>query len=72
MKDALSKGRAVSVETGLMTGFAERKSSGGWLGSGNREGSLKRVEERYITHWTPLKDEEGRVRWVVMTIAPKD
>jgi len=71
VKDALQRGRAVSVETGLLTGFAERKSGGGWFG-GEKEGSLRRVEEKYITHWTPLKDEEGRVRRVVLSIAPKD
>ncbi|KAH6666431.1 hypothetical protein B0J14DRAFT_678477 [Halenospora varia] len=54
----LTKGKAVSVDTGLLTGFAERKG-GGWF-------------ERYVCHWTPLKDEERRVRWVVLIIAPKD
>lgn len=65
---ALRTGRAVSVELGLMTGFLERKSSN-WFGS--EKDGLRRVEERYVTHWTPLKDEEGRTKWVVLTIAPK-
>ncbi|KAF4631866.1 hypothetical protein G7Y89_g6263 [Cudoniella acicularis] len=69
VRDALARGRAVSVEAGLLTGFAERKG-GGWF-CGDRE-RLMRVEEGYVTHWTPLKDEEGRVRWVVLTIVPKD
>lgn len=60
----------MSVEIGLLTGFAESKGSG-WF-SGGKEGSLRRVEERYITHWTPLKDQEGVVRFVVLSIAPKD
>jgi hypothetical protein len=71
VRDALLRGRAVSVEMGLLTGYAEKKGGGGWFG-GEKEGSLRRVEERYITHWTPLKDEEGRVGWVVLSIAPKD
>ncbi len=69
VRSALRVGKAVSVETGLLTGFEERKG-GGWFGGGEKEG-LRRVEERYVTHWTPLKDEEGRVGWVVLTIAPK-
>ncbi len=68
VRDALKVGHAVSVETVLLTGFEERKGTG-WFG-GDKEG-LRRVEERYVTHWTPLKDQHGGVRWVVLTIAPK-
>jgi hypothetical protein len=73
VRDAISKGNAVSVETGLLTGYEERKERSGFgrmLGERGDSG-LFRVEERYVTHWTPLKDEEGRTRWVVLTIAPK-
>ena len=68
VRDALGKGKAVSVETGLLTGFVK---GGNWF-SGDRERGLKRVEERYVTHWTPLKDAEGGVKLVVLAIAPKD
>ncbi|KAE9363619.1 hypothetical protein N431DRAFT_564246 [Stipitochalara longipes BDJ] len=68
VRDALRIGKAVSVETGLLTGFEERKGTT-WFGA-QQEG-LRRVEERYVTHWTPLKDEEGKVKQVVLTIAPK-
>jgi hypothetical protein len=68
VRDSLRTGKAVSVETGLLTGFEEKKSNG-WFGA-DRD-VLRRVEEKYVTHWTPLKDEEGRVKWVVLTIAPK-
>jgi hypothetical protein len=68
VREALRVGKAVSVETGLLTGYEERKGTR-WYG-GETEG-LKRVEERYVTHWTPLKDEEGRVSQVVLTVAPK-
>jgi hypothetical protein len=74
VRDAISKGKAVSVETGLLTGYEERKerSKFGRV-LGDREGGqgFVRVEEKYVTHWTPLKDEDGRARWVVLTIAPK-
>lgn len=69
--NAIVRGNAVSVETGLLTGIEEKKT-GGWFGAGGAEKSvLKRTEERYITHWTPLKDELGQVGWVVLTVAPK-
>lgn len=73
MKRELKAGKAVSVEVGLLTGIEQRKGSNWFGGIGGREGKegLKRVEERYVSHWTPLKDEEGRSRWVVLTIAPK-
>lgn len=68
VRAAIKAGKAISVETGLLTGFAEKKGSG-WFGS-NQDG-LKKAEERYVTHWTPLKDEDGQVKRVVLTIAPK-
>jgi PAS domain S-box-containing protein len=80
VRDSISKGKAVSVETGLLTGYEERKERSGfgrYLGGGEGRGEggagrgWVRVEEKYVTHWTPLKDEEGRTRWVVTTIAPK-
>jgi hypothetical protein len=74
VRDAISKGRAVSVETGLLTGYEERRERSGFgrmLGDKGAARGLVRVEEKYITHWTPLKDVEGRPKWVVLTIAPK-
>ncbi|PBP27107.1 hypothetical protein BUE80_DR001858 [Diplocarpon rosae] len=68
VRDALKVGEAVSVETGLLTGFKETKRRGLF---GDRDGGLRRVAERYITHWTPLKDQDSNVKWVVLTIAPK-
>ena len=63
----LKKGNAVSLELGLMTGMESRR--GGFTSMSDRRGG--RSEEKYVSHWTPLKDEEGRVTWVVLTIAPK-
>ena len=80
MRDSVSEGKAISVEIGLLTGYEERKERSGigkYLGGGEGRGDggagrvWVRVEEKYITHWTPLKDEGGRTEWVVMTIAPK-
>lgn len=66
--DNLRVGKAVSVELGLLTGYAEVSSG---FGIGKNKTSFKRVEERYVSHWTPLKDEAGMVRWIILTIAPK-
>jgi hypothetical protein len=71
VQEALKNGRAVSVETGLLTGFSEKKGGSGWFGKGAEREGIVRTEEKYVTHWTPLKDEVGRVRYVVLTIAPK-
>lgn len=72
VRSEISKGNAVSVETGLLTGYEDKKVTRFEL-SGGAPGERRfvRVEERYVTHWTPLKDEEGSVRWVVLAIAPK-
>lgn len=74
---ALKSSRALSVEIGLITGYAEKKagffgSTGG--GGGSRDGNggaFRKVEEKYVTHWTPLKGEDGYVEKVVLTIVPK-
>ncbi|KAG9244351.1 hypothetical protein BJ878DRAFT_73911 [Calycina marina] len=73
VRGAIRSGKAVSVELGMMTGSEERKAPTGIgrLVSSDRLGGLVRVEEKYICHWTPLKDEEGFPHWVVLTIAPK-
>ena len=75
VRNAISRGAAVSVETGLLTGYEERKERSGFgrmlAEKGEGAKGFVRVEEKYVTHWTPLKDEEGRPRWVVLTIAPK-
>jgi hypothetical protein len=60
VRESLRVGSAVSVELGLGTGWQ----------AGPR-GKGKMVEERFVSHWTPLKDEAGRVKWVVLVIAPK-
>lgn len=68
VRDSLKEGQAVSVEIDLLTGFEGTKKSG--LFGGEKE-RMRRVEEGYVTHWTPLKDQESVVKWVVLTIAPK-
>jgi hypothetical protein len=67
VRESLRKGNAVSVELGLLTGMEEKRS--GFSIMGDRK--AVRTEEKYVSHWTPLKDDEGRTSWVVLTIAPK-
>ena len=73
VRNAIRAGKAVSVELGMMTGFEERKQSTGLgrLVNSDRHGSMVRVEEKYICHWTPVKDEDGFPQYVVLTICPK-
>ncbi|TKA61050.1 hypothetical protein B0A49_10953 [Cryomyces minteri] len=55
VKSSLKVGRAISVDISLLT---------------RRSLALKR-SERFALHWTPLKDEHARVRWVVVALAGK-
>ena len=73
VREGLRCGRAVSVETELLTGFKEVRKSQGIFGGGtaDRDRGWKRSEEQYVCHFTPCKDEEGGVKWVVLTVAPK-
>jgi len=58
----------------MMTGLEERKASTGLgrLVGSERQGGMIRVEEKYISHWTPVKDEEGFPMYVILTICPKN
>ncbi len=67
VRESIRKGAALSVELGLMTGIETKRSGFSIIG----ERKVVRTEEKYISHWTPLKDEEGNTSWVVLTIAPK-
>lgn len=62
VRESIKSGKAVSVEVKLMTGVEEEKKSA-------RVGS-RRVE-KFVSHWTVLKDEDGNAHWVVLTIAPQ-
>lgn len=63
VREAIGKGKAISVELTLMTGVEDVKKGGRVV--------ERRVEEGFVSHWTVLKDEEGKGRWIVLTIAPK-
>ncbi|ESZ98724.1 hypothetical protein SBOR_0962 [Sclerotinia borealis F-4128] len=73
VKEGIKAGKAVSVETGLLTGTEEVKKSQGIFGGVvlDKEKGWKRAEEQYVCHFTPCKDMEGKVGWVVLTVAPK-
>ncbi|KAK8041689.1 hypothetical protein PG993_006212 [Apiospora rasikravindrae] len=51
---AVRNGNPISVEIRLQT----------------RRSALYRGDERFVTHWTPLKDEHSATEWVVITLAP--
>ncbi|KAJ0162163.1 Phototropin-1A, partial [Colletotrichum tanaceti] len=53
VRNALRAGGPVSVDVRLQT----------------RRSALFRGDERFVTHWTPLKDEKSAVRWVVVTLS---
>ncbi|KAK8090438.1 hypothetical protein PG997_005399 [Apiospora hydei] len=51
---AVRNGNPISVEIRLQT----------------RRSAMYRGDERFVTHWTPLKDEHSGTEWVVITLAP--
>ena len=53
VKTSLKMGRAVSADISLAT----------------KRSLLTRGSERFVTHWTPLKNELGAMGWVVLTLA---
>ena len=52
VKSALKVGSAISLNLHLFT----------------RRSMIFRGDECFATHWTPLKDEQSRVKWIVMTM----
>lgn len=54
VKASLRLGRAISTELVL---------------SIRRSGMIMRGTEKLATHWTPLKDEVGQIKYVVVTLA---
>lgn len=67
VRENIRLGQAISIDLGLMTGLETRRR--GFTVATDRR--PVRAEEKYSSHWTPLKDENGSTRWVVLTIAPK-
>lgn len=53
VKTFLKIGKAVSCEISLTV---------------KRSGMIRRGTERFVMHWTPMKDEKGGVAWVVVTM----
>jgi len=53
IKDSLRMGRAISADINLQT----------------RRSAAMRGNEKFATHWTPLKDENAAVKYVVLTLS---
>ncbi|KAI3394903.1 hypothetical protein diail_2074 [Diaporthe ilicicola] len=54
VRNAIRVGMPVSTELRLQT----------------RRSAIFRGDEKFVAHWTPLKDEKAAVHWVVVTVAP--
>lgn len=52
VKAALKAGMAISIDSQLFT----------------RRSMIFHGVETFATHWTPLKDEHSRVKWIVVTL----
>ena len=54
VRNAIRAGMPVSTELRLQT----------------RRSAIFRGDEKFVAHWTPLKDEKAAVQWVAVTVAP--
>lgn len=54
VRSAIRSGSPISMEIRLQT----------------RRSALFRGDEKFVTHWTPLKDDKSAVHYVVLTMAP--
>ncbi|KAL1860291.1 hypothetical protein Daus18300_009346 [Diaporthe australafricana] len=54
VRNAIRVGMPVSTELRLQT----------------RRSAIFRGDEKFVAHWTPLKDEKAAVHWVIVTVAP--
>lgn len=54
VRNAIRAGMPVSTELRLQT----------------RRSAIFRGDEKFVAHWTPLKDEKAAVQWVIITVAP--
>lgn len=53
IKDALKAGQAISASISLFT----------------LQSLARRGDDKFFTHWTPTKDENGAVKYVVVTLS---
>ncbi|KAI9741416.1 MAG: hypothetical protein M1818_004222 [Claussenomyces sp. TS43310] len=65
VRDNVRAGKAVSVDIATLTG------PDGNIALGWKPQNEKVAGEAFTGHWTPLKDGEGKVGWVVLTIVPR-
>jgi len=54
VKDALRRGQAISASINLFTLRSLARSRG---------------DDKFFTHWTPVKDEKGAIAYVVVTLS---
>ncbi len=63
VKDSISKGKAVSVDLELSTKDGRESTPRGISKTPN--------VEHYVTHWTPIKDQNGKTKFIVLIISPR-
>ncbi|KAK1979886.1 hypothetical protein LZ30DRAFT_724870 [Colletotrichum cereale] len=57
-------------KTRVRTGMRAGAPVGAEVRLQTRRSAQFRGDEKFMTHWTPLKDEKSAVRWIVVTMAP--
>lgn len=61
--ESLAHGTAVSVDLEVLVHERGQDSEPLW--------PMVKTEKRFVSHWTPCKDEEGRVKYVVLVFAER-
>ncbi|KAH7143750.1 hypothetical protein EDB81DRAFT_506316 [Dactylonectria macrodidyma] len=62
-------GKSISLDLAL-TNHIPRRANMTRVMSGESEASREKKSSRMMSHWSPLKDVDGRVKYVVLIIAP--
>ncbi|KAI5464931.1 hypothetical protein BGZ63DRAFT_379021 [Mariannaea sp. PMI_226] len=63
-------GRSISLDLALTNHIPRRANAGRTLNGDNADSAREKKSARMMSHWTPLKDVEGRVKYVVLIISP--
>ncbi|KAJ3517247.1 hypothetical protein NM208_g14731 [Fusarium decemcellulare] len=62
-------GRSVSLDLALANHIPRRANMARTMSGDSGEGGQKKPA-KMMSHWTPLKDNEGHVKFVVMVVSP--
>jgi hypothetical protein len=63
-------GRSISLDLALTNHIPRRANAARTLNGDGGEAGRDRKSNKMMSHWTPLKDADGRVKYVVLIMSP--